>query len=225
MCAATLCIIAAFCLGVVTFYVVQLVEDLDRQVLEIGPQVTRTLGSAQVASKQIGEAATNAADSLENAQHDIRDLADGVTSSMDMVATDTRRNLDILGGTQNEIRHIIKDPRFKAGVFGVLDNSNKLLEGAQDTLQLANGTLEQGSDTLKATATSLSQANSLFSDADPFVKNMGKITDDSYAVEHKYFFPPKQKMTVAGTLWKAFRVGSQVAVPLGESLYYWTNIK
>jgi hypothetical protein len=175
--------------------------------------------------KSVGDAVNNIADATENMQHDMRDLATGMTTSMNKIATDTARNLEIFGGTQNEIRQIIRDPRFKQAVFDALANTNNVMQHAQLTLQTADGAISSSQKTLDAATGTFNQASTFFTSTDPFVTNLGKISDDAYTVEHKYFFPPKQKMSVAGYLWRGFTIGRDIVLPGGEAAYYFTNAR
>jgi hypothetical protein len=219
-------------LAAATAGILVVVHDLHRDLTDLHTVIDETAvtvrtagGSIQTTGKAVGDAVTDIADAAENSQHDIRDLANGLTGSMDRVATDTARNLEIFGGTQNEIRQIIRDPRFKKQVFDALENSNELLQHAQLTLTTADGTLGKSQDTFDAATGTLHQASALFANADPFVMNLGKISGDAYTTEHRYFFPTKQKMSVAGYLWKGFEIGKEVVLPGSEIGYYLTNMK
>jgi type IV secretory pathway VirB4 component len=184
-------------------------QDLDTML----KQASKTI---QDTGSSIGNAVDNIADATENMQHDVRDLANGVNASMDAVATNTARNLEIFGETNNDIRRIVRDPRFSKGVFDILDNTNGVMHHAQLTLQTTDATLVTSQGTFN-------QASTFFATSDPFMSNLGKMSGDAYTVEHKFFFPPKQKMTVAGYLWKGFQIGRDVLLPGGEAAYYFTN--
>jgi hypothetical protein len=200
-------------------------SDSHLLLVEMKSTMSVTSDTIKATGKTVGDAVNNIADATENMQHDVRDLANGVTASMDTVATDTARNLEIFGGTQNELRQIIRDPRFKQAVFDALANTNGVMQHAQLTLQTADGAISQSQKTLDAATGTFNQASTFFASTDPFVTNLGKISGDAYTVEHKYFFPPTQKMSVAGYLWKGFQIGKDIVLPGGEAAYYFTNAR
>jgi hypothetical protein len=202
-----------------------LVYDLHQDLSVFHTVLMDTDVTIKTTGKSVEDAVNTIAASSTAMQHDMQIFATGMTASMDSVATNTARNLEIFGGTQNEIRQIIRDPRFKQAVFDALANTNGVMQHAQLTLQTADGAITQSQKTLDAATGTFSQASLFLTATDPFVTNLGKITDDAYTVEHKYFFPPKQKMSVAGYLWRGFTIGRDILLPGGEAAYYFTNAK
>jgi hypothetical protein len=68
---------------------------------------------------------------VSNARADFGGFARVATDKVSGIGEDFRRNLDILGGSQNELRHLIGDPHKRTGFFETQDRLNAMLGDPQ----------------------------------------------------------------------------------------------
>jgi hypothetical protein len=183
------------------------------------------------AMDDLGDAAWDSANVVENLEKDVATLSDAVVGDSDRVTTRLDRVLIVAGGAAGEFEKTSRAMRTTAEVQSkVLDERTpEMLDKLDRTLDNFVGISNRfNSETLPAFDALLTSANTNIV-ANPelaaSIKNLNRILGstadigaDLYKVEHKYFFPPKQ-----GKFKRALQ-GSWFVVKEGSPLhYYWQN--
>jgi hypothetical protein len=174
----------------------------------------------------LGDAAWDSANTIENLEKDVAGLSDAVVADSGRITTRLDRVLIVAGGAAGEFEKTSRAMRTTAEAQSkVLDERTpEMLNKLDRTLDNFAGISNRfNTETLPAFDALLTSANTNIL-ANPelaaSIKNLNRILGstadigaDLYKVEHKYFFPPKQSpmKKVLGGAWFVVREGTPIS--------------